>query len=736
MMWLVQLALRQKHTIIVVALAIVIFGVLAIISMPMDVLPTIDIPVVAVIWIYPGMQPQEMVSRFIRVSERVMTTTVNDIEHMESQTYPGSGVIKVYLHPGANVASAVAQVTATNQFILRSLPAGTTPPQVLQFNASNVPILQLAATSPSLSNTALFDLSYNFLRTQLATVQGTSVPTPYGGAQRQIMVDLNIPALQARDLSPNDVMNAINANNLVTPTGTVKIGQTEYNVKTNNQPDVIPDFNAIPVKTINGTVVRIGDVAYAHDSHAVPLSMVNLNGHPAVLTTILKTANASSIDVVRRVKQALPKIEATLPPDIHFQQLFDQTVYVSAAVQSVLREAVIAACLAALMVLLFLGSWRSTLVVATSIPLSILASITLLGLLGQTINIMTLGGLALSVGILVDNAMVAVENINRNLAMGGKSLTRAILDGSAQIASPTLVATLSICIVFAPVLFMTGAAKSLFLPLAEAVIFAMLASFLLSRSLVPLMIQLLVRPDMLRIVAEERQIETMYGDYLIPRHVDALRDSEERANSAGQSTRQLGRGGLDLAGWIHNALRAGAENGDIRQGGTPSGGCTTASPCGSACFASATLACCSGPGAPPASRVGVHAFFRLLAGARSVHRGGLLPDRIRRTDHAARARASRPAPGGNESSVQPGGTGHSQGDPATADRCHGRQHRHAIGRDEPGLLEQHARRARRGPSHLAEAAAWIDRALYRPAAPEAARRVPDRRRSSSSPRIS
>ena len=511
MMWIVQLALRRRYTFVVMALFIAVLGVLTIVRTPTDVLPNIDVPVVSVIWQFGGMMPKEMESRIVTICERAMTTTVNDIEHIESQTYPGIGIIKVFFQPGANPQAGVAQVTAINQTLLRAFPPGTTPPLILQYSASSVPILQLGISSKTLSVTQIFDLSTNFLRTQLATVQGASIPSPYGGSYRQIMVDLNIPACQARGIAPSDVINAISAQNLIAPSGTVKVGKREYNVLTNNQPTAVKDFNEIPIKTVNGAVVRIGDVAFVHDGQAVVTNNVFQNGHAGILITILKNGNASTLDVVSRIKAALPKIRATLPKDFDVTMMFDQSLFVRASVQGVIREAIIAACLTAAMILLFLGSWRSTLAVAISIPLSILTSIILLGALGQTINIMTLGGLALAVGILVDDATVTIENINRNLAMGNKTLTRAILDAADQIAAPTLVATLAICIVFIPVVFLTGTAKSLFTPLAMAVVFAMMASWVLSRTLVPVMVQVLLRKDMARIIAEEHEEEAMHA---------------------------------------------------------------------------------------------------------------------------------------------------------------------------------------------------------------------------------
>ncbi len=502
-MWIVQLALRRKFTFIVVSMFIALLGILTIFRTPTDVFPNIDVPVVSVIWQFGGMPPKEMEGRIITVSERAMTTTVNDIEHIESQIFPGVGVIKIFFQPGANAQAGVAQVTAINQTLLRAFPPGTTPPFIIQYSASSVPVLQLGLSSKTLSQTELFDFGINFLRTRLATVQGASIPLPYGGSGKQISVDMDMAAIQAKGLSPSDVINAVSAQNIISPSGTMKMGEREYTIRSNIQPDTIEDFNDLPVKIINGAVVKMRDVAFVHEGHAIQTNMVTQNGQPGVLIVALKSGNASTIDVVKRLKEALIALKPTIPPGINIEMLFDQSIFVTASVQGVVREAVIAACLTALMILLFLGSWRSTLVVATSIPLSILSSLILLGALGQTINIMTLGGLALAVGILVDDATVEIENTNRNLAMGNKTRTRAILDGAQQIAGPTFVATTAICIVFIPVVFLSGAAKSLFQPLAMAVVFAMMSSYFLSRTLVPVMVQFFMRKDAERIIAEE-----------------------------------------------------------------------------------------------------------------------------------------------------------------------------------------------------------------------------------------
>ena len=491
-MWIVRLALRRPYTFTVMAILIGLLGIVSIVRMATDIFPSIDIPVVSVIWSYSGVAAEEMEKRFVTVCERAMTTTVNDIEHIESQSYNGVAVIKVYFHEGAKVEAGVAQITSICQTLLRIMPPGTTPPLIIQYSASNVPILQLGISSRTLSEQQLYDLGLNFIRTQLATVQGAQVPLPYGGKARQIMVDLDPQKLQANGLSASDVSNAINAQNVIVPAGTQKLGEREYNVRLNSSPQVLDMLNDLPIKEVNGAMVYIRDVANVRDGFAVQTNIVSQNRIRSALLTVLKSANASTLDIIKRVKDVLPRIKATLPPELDITQLFDQSVFVRAAINGVLKEGVIAACLTALMILLFLGSWRSTLVVATSIPLSILCSIIILGALGQTLNIMTLGGLALAVGILVDDATVEIENIHRNLATG-KPMVRAILDGAQQIAVPAFVSTLCICIVFVPVFFLSGVARFLFEPLAMAVIFAMLASYFLSRTVVPTMVKFLLK---------------------------------------------------------------------------------------------------------------------------------------------------------------------------------------------------------------------------------------------------
>ena len=496
-MWIVRLALRRPYTFVVVALLLVVLGVVTVLRMPTDIFPNVDIPVVTVIWSFTGIAPDDMEKRVITVTERAFTTTVNDIEHMESQSMYGVGVIKVFFHPNAKVEMAVAQITSISQSLLRTLPPGFTPPLIIRYSASSVPILQLSITSKTLPEEQLFDYANNFVRTQLATVQGAAVSLPYGGKARQIMVDLNPKALSGYGLSAIDVVNAINAQNLILPSGTAKIGTREYSVQLNSSPDTVDGLNTLPIRAVNGAVVFIRDVAQVRDGFSVQANIVSAANRRASLLTVLKSGGASTIDVVRRVKEILPKIQATLPRELEINTLFDQSIFVRAAIDGVVREALIAAGLTALMILIFLGSWRSTVIVATSIPLSILTSLIILWFFGYTINIMTLGGLALAVGILVDDATVEIENIHRNLAMG-KPITPAILDGAQQIAVPAFVSTLAICIVFVPVVFLTGAVQFLFMPMALAVVLAMLASYFLSRTLVPTMVQHLLASEVAR----------------------------------------------------------------------------------------------------------------------------------------------------------------------------------------------------------------------------------------------
>jgi CzcA family heavy metal efflux pump len=490
-MWIVRLALRRPYTFVVASILILILGVVSISRTPVDIFPNIDIPVISVLWTYTGLSPEEMSDRIVYNYERSLTTTVNNIEHIESQSLNGRAVVKIFFQPGVNIGDAIAQVTAISQSAVHSMPPGTQPPFIIQYNASTVPVLQLGISGQGLSEQELGDLSQNFLRVGLITIPGVAVPYPYGGKQRQVQVDLNTQAMQAEGLSPVDVQNAIADQNLILPAGTAKIGSYEYQIDMNGAPQTIQELNNLPVKQVGSSTIYIHDVANVRDGFPPQTNIVRVDGKRAALLSILKGGDVSTLDIISNVKKLLPTIEAGLPPTFRAQPLSDQSIFVLAAIHGVVREGVIAGCLTAFMILVFLGSWRSTLIIAVSIPLSVLTSLIVLSALGQTINIMTLGGLALAVGILVDDATVEVENINRNLDQG-KEIIQAILDGASQIAVPALVSTLSICIVFVPMFFLSGVAKYLFVPLAEAVVFAMLASYLLSRTLVPTMARYLL----------------------------------------------------------------------------------------------------------------------------------------------------------------------------------------------------------------------------------------------------
>src|SRR6516164_909532 len=483
-MWIVQLALRRPYTFIVLAIFILNAGTLSSLQTPKDIFPDINIPVCAAIWNFTGMPAQEFSNRITSVYERILTTVVNDIEHIESTSYNGVGVVKIYLQPNASVPVAMAQLTAASQAVLKQLPPGETPPLILSFSASNVPVLRLGLSGKSFSEQQLNDLALNFLRVQLVTVPGAAVPYPYGGKQRVASIDLNAEALQARGLSPADVIAAVNAQNVILPSGTAKIGMEEFDIGLNSSPKALKELGDIPVRTLNGTTTYIRDVANVRDGFIPQTNIVRFDGLRATMLQIQKSGKASTLDIVQGEKALVQRLKPTLPDGLNIQTLSDQSIFVTAAIEGVIKEAVIAGCLTALMILIFLGSWRSTLIIAVSIPLSILTSLAVLSALGETINIMTLGGLALAVGILVDDATVTIENIDRHLEEG-KSLHDGILDGAAQIAVPALVSTLCICIVFVPIFFLSGTAKLLFAPLAEAVIFAMIASYILSRTLVP-----------------------------------------------------------------------------------------------------------------------------------------------------------------------------------------------------------------------------------------------------------
>ncbi len=486
-MWIVRLALRRPYTFVVAALVLLLLTPFVLLRTPTDIFPSINIPVISVIWQYAGLNATEIEQRIVYNHERSLSATVNDIEHIESSSYNGVGVIKVFLQPGASVDAGVAQTTAIAQTILRQMPPGTTPPLVIRYNASTVPILQYSLTSKKLGEQEIYDLGQNQVRVGLATVRGAAVPWPYGGKTRVVSVDLDLPALKAKNLGAQDVVNAVNAQNLIFPSGSAKIGATEFDVELNTSPRILEELNQLPIKTVNGATIRIADVAQVRDGYQPQQNIVRQDGTRGVLLTVLKSGAASTLDVVSRVKAAMPRILGGLPPELDLREFSDQSLFVRAAVNDVVKEGVIAAALTALMILLFIGSWRSTVIISLSIPLSVLTSLAILSALGETINLMTLGGLALAVGILVDDATVAIENIHRHMA-AGKPLEQAILDGAQEIALPAFVSTLCICIVFVPMFFLTGVARYLFVPLAEAVVFAMLASYVLSRTLVPTLV--------------------------------------------------------------------------------------------------------------------------------------------------------------------------------------------------------------------------------------------------------
>jgi multidrug efflux pump subunit AcrB len=503
-MWIVRLAIRRPYTFVVASILIMILGTVAIVRTPVDIFPNIDIPVVSVIWNYGGFSPEDMANRIMTVFERMQTQTVDNIEHTESQSLNGIAVEKIFFQPGVSLSLALSQVTSIAQNITRQMPVGTTPPQIIVFNASTVPILQLALSSPSLSEQQLSDAGGNFVRPQLVTVPGAAIPGPYGGKNRTVIIDLNLQALQAKGLAPVDVANTIASQSLILPSGTAKIGAFEYHVDMNAFPATINGLNAMPVRTINGTTVYVRDVGNVRDGFNPQTNIARVNGQRSVLQTILKNGSYSTLDIIRNIKAQLPLIEARIPyQGVSIYPVSDQSLFVLASIKGVVREGVIAACLTGFMILVFLGTWRSTIIIAVSIPLSILASLIALSALGETINIMTLGGLALAVGILVDDATVTMENIHRNVDQG-KEIIQAIMDGAEQIAVPALVSTLSICIVFVPMFFLSGVPRYLFAPLAEAVVFAMLASYLLSRTLVPTMARYLLLPQ----TEEERKEAT------------------------------------------------------------------------------------------------------------------------------------------------------------------------------------------------------------------------------------
>ena len=513
-MWIVEVALRRPYTFLVMALLILLATPLVLLKMSTDIFPEINIPVISIVWTYTGLSAQDIGQRITAVNERGLTTSVNDIEHIESESLSGFAIIKIFFQPNADIPTAIAQVVATEQSQLRQLPPGILPPQVLKYSASSIPIIQLGLSSPTMPEQAVFDAAANFLRPRLVTIPGVAIPNPYGGKTRVISVDLDTNALLAKGLTPNDVVNAVNTQNLVLPSGTAKIGPTEFVLATNSSPDTIAGLNNMPVLTRNGATTYLSEVAHVRDGFSPQTNIVRQNGQRGVLVSIIKNGGSSTLDIVKSLLAQLPIVAQTLPKDLKIVPLFDQSGFVRAAISGVVREALIAACLTAALILVFLGNWRSTCIIAVSIPLSILTSIIALYVLGETLNIMTLGGLALAVGILVDDATVTIENIERHMHMGS-DLHKAILEGAGEIAVPALVSTLCICIVFVPMFFLTGVARYLFAPLAEAVVFAMLASYVLSRTLVPTLVMLLMDHAPAEAGADARPslLKRMYGAF-------------------------------------------------------------------------------------------------------------------------------------------------------------------------------------------------------------------------------
>ena len=491
MLAIVRIALSRPYTFVVAALLIFLIGTLSALRMPVDIFPSINIPIVGVAWQYQGLPPDQMAGRIVTPFERALTTTVNDIEHIEANSYTTFGIVKIFFHPSVNIATANAQVTAISQTLLKQLPAGATPPLILNYSASTVPIIQLALSGKGLTEQALADLGINFVRTRLVTVQGAGIPYPFGGKTPQVMYDLDTGAMQSRGLTGNDIANALAAQNLLTPAGTEKIGDYEYTVNLNSAPSKISELGDLPIKSVGGAMVYMHDVAHVHNGSAVQTNVVHVDGNRSVLLSVFKNGSTSTLDIVSGIKKMLVLIKPTLPDELEVKPIADQSVFVRASIQGVIREGVIAAALTSLMILLFLGSWRSTLIVTTSIPLSILGAIGMLSAIGETLNVMTLGGLALAVGILVDEATVTIESINYHLEQG-KAVEAAIMDGASQIVVPAFVSLLCICIVFIPMFFLNGVARFLFVPMAESVMFAMVFSFLLSRTLVPTMAKYLL----------------------------------------------------------------------------------------------------------------------------------------------------------------------------------------------------------------------------------------------------
>ena len=657
MLAIVRIALSRPYTFIVAALLILLIGTLAALRMPVDIFPSINIPIIGVAWQYQGLPPDQMAGRIITPFERALTTTVNDIEHIEANSYTTFGIVKIFFHPTVNIATANAQVTAISQTLLKQMPPGATPPLIVNYSASTVPIIQLALSGKGLTEQNLADLGMNFVRPRLVTVQGAGIPWPFGGKTPQVMFDLDTAALQSRGLTGLDVANALAAQNLITPAGTEKIGNYEYTVNLNSAPSKIPELGDLPIKSVGGAMVYMHDVAQVHNGNAVQTNIVHVDGNRSVLLSVFKNGTTSTLDIVSGIKKMLTVIKPSLPDALDIKPIGDQSIFVRASIQGVIREGVIAAALTSLMILLFLGSWRSTLIVTTSIPLSILGAIGALSAIGETLNIMTLGGLALAVGILVDEATVTIESINYHLEQG-KEVETAIIDGASQIVVPAFVSLLCICIVFIPMFFLSGVARFLFVPMAESVMFAMVCSFLLSRTLVPTM-----------------------AKYLLRKHVAARRRARQRHRAAA-----VEEPAGALSARLRGALRAAARRVSRSAGARHR--------------------------ASQAVRRGLSRLHRRLVPARAVSRPQFLPAGRRRSDPAACAGAGRHAYRGNRRAFRRGGEGDPRDDPADRSGGGGRQHRHVSFVDQYDLQQhRHDRRVGRRHPDLAQRGARADRRL-------------------------
>ena len=665
MIALVRIALSRPYTFVVLALLLLIIGPLAALRTPTDIFPDIRIPVIGVVWQYTGLPPDQMAGRIITPFQRALTTTVNDIEHIVANSYNGFGIIKIFFQPNVDIRTANAQVTAISQTLLKQMPPGATPPLILNYSASTVPIIQVALSGEGLTEQNLADIGINQLRTPLVTVPGAAIPYPFGGKQRQVQIDLNLVALQARGLSGQDVSNALAAQNLITPVGTQKIGGFEYNIQLNNSPLKMEDLGDLPIKAVNGAMVYVHDVASVRDGNPPQTNIVHVDGNRSVLMMVLKAGSISTLDIIAGIKQKVIDVKDSLPDALKIGFIGDQSIFVRGAITGVAYEGVIAALLTSVMILLFLGSWRSTIIIATSIPLAVLGAIVMLSAIGETLNIMTLGGLALAVGILVDDATVTIENINYHLEQG-KEVEQSIMDGANQIVTPAFVSLLCICIVFVPMFFLQGVARFLFVPMAEAVMFAMIWSFILSRTLVPTM-----------------------AKYLLQRHTH---------HGEGEDAAAVAQPAGPVPARLRGALRA-----DSRR---------------------LSRAADAGDGAAPAVRDRLPRRGRRIVPAGAVSRPQLLSVGRCRFDPDARPHPGRHPRRGNRQPVRRCPEGDPQGDSAGRDRDARRQYRHADQRHQHDL-QQHRRdrsAGRRYPDQ-AERGASPDRGIRPGAARAAAARL-------------